>query len=166
MFTQALNWISYADKESAFTAYFPAKPVTKEKIIRTDIGETMINTVFLASAPDSTQNSLYLLNYYKLDEIIFFGDSAMTKQDYLLNTLNNIKDNLNAELLYSNPTTDKGCPTVIYRLELQKGDKVMKGKLILSNSYFYSLQVFSTKKYSLNKNMDKFLDSFSFKTCD
>jgi len=165
MFAQALTWSSYEDKEVSISIKFPSSPFTKEKIIRTDLGETMVKTVYWAAPVDSTENYLYLLNYYKLDEIIFFGDTAISKKEYLNEALNNIKKELNAQLLYSNEKTDKGCPVLVYRFELDQ-DKVMKGKLVLSNGYFYSLQVFSTKNYSLNKNMDKFLNSFVHRECD
>ena len=165
LFAQALSWSSYVDKEAAITIKFPSPPLTKEKIIKTDLGETMVKTAYLAADIDSTENYLYLLNYYKLDEVIFFGDSAISKKEYLEQALNNIKAGLDAQLLYSNEKQDKGCQEIVYRLEL-KQEKVMKGKLLLSKGYFYSLQVFSTNNYSLNKNMDKFLNSFVHPECD
>ncbi len=166
IFIQTDTWIEYRASKPDFSVEFPSTPIEKEKIIKTDLGETIVKTVYAATKLDSTENSLYLLNYYKFDQLIFFGDSAITQKEYLEEALNNIKLNLSANLLYSNHKKDNSCPSIVYRLEMDKGNKVMKGKLIISGDYLFSLQVFSSKGYALNKNMDKFIDSFQHSKCD
>ena len=163
---QSDNWIQYIGAKPDFTLEFPQAPVEKEKIIKTDLGETTVKTVYASANIDSTENSLYLLNYYQFDPIIFFGDSAISQKEYLEEALNSIKQSLNANLLYSNHKMDNLCPAIVYRLDMDNGNKVMKGKLVISGEYLFSLQVFSSRAYALNKNMDKFIDSFQHPKCD
>lgn len=152
------NWIVYESENPAFKISFPAAIQEKDKIIKTDIGEVEVHTIYAASSIDSTDNNLYLLNYYSLNENIFKGDSAISVKEFLDETINNISKDLNADIIYTSPNINDKIRIASYRLENAK--IAMKGKIVLFKGYFYSLQVFTTKQYSLNKNMDKFLDSF------
>ena len=155
-----ISWITYTSHDPAFTVEFPGKAEKKFKIIKTDIGEVEINTVYHVSSIDSTDNELYLLNYYKLDTAVFLGDSAMTRQEYIANTIDNIAANLGGTVLYSNINADNGTLSAIYRVEYDKGKKSMKGKIVMDDSYLYSLQVFTDRQNSLNPNIERFLNSF------
>jgi hypothetical protein len=155
------NWIVYESQDPAFILSFPDKIQKKEKIIKTDIGEIEIKTVYAVSSIDSTENELYLLNYYKLNPEIFEGDSAITKVEFFKETINNLSKELNFDIIYSNYNINNEISTATFRVENSK--KAMKGEIVISNGYFYFLQVFTTKQYSLNKNMDKFLKSFYLK---
>jgi len=160
------TWSLYNSESPQFSVLLPKEPIETEKLIQTDIGETEIKTIYFSSDIDSTENSLYLINYYEIDQIIFFGDSALTKKEYLKHAIEGIAKSLEASVLYANYSDFNECKTVIYRLDIDTDKKVMKGKLVLSGNYFYSLQVFTTKQYSLNRNMDKFIDSFNFEKCN
>ena len=155
------DWIVFESEDPAFKISFPTEIQQKEKIIKTDMGEIEVKTVFAVSSVDSTENDLYLLNYYKLDKNIFEGDSAITKDDFLDETINNISNELNADIIYSNKNINDKISIATYRIENEK--TATKGKLVLSQGYFFSLQVFTGKQYSLNKNMDKYLNSFYIK---
>ncbi len=155
------NWIVFESGDPAFTLSFPSSFQEKEKIIKTEIGEVEVKTVFAVSSVDSTGNNLYLLNYYKLAPNIFEGDSAITKEEYFDETIHNISNELKADIIYSNKNINEKISVATYRIENKK--TAMKGKLVLSKGYFFSLQVFTDKQYSLNKNMDKFLNSFYLK---
>lgn len=160
------NWFKYKSESPEFSVLFPSEPVKKEKYIKTDIGQTFIRTLYLQSDVDSTDNYLYLVNYYEFDNSIFEGDSAISKETYLKLSLDEISENLSGEILYSNTDHFRKCPSVIYRVNMDDNGTAMKGKLVLTQKYFYSLQVFTQKQYSLNKNIDKFIDSFVYSGCD
>ena len=159
MFLQS-NWITFTSKAPAFSIEFPGKIEKKFKIIKTDIGEIEINTLYHSSSIDSTSNELYLLNYYKLDTAIFKGDSAITKEEYINNIIDNIASSLQGTILYSNIDNNNNTTTAIYRIEYNKGQSSMKGKIVLNGEYLYSLEVFTSKQYSLNKNIERFIKSF------
>ena len=160
------NWFKYKSETPSFSILFPSDPKEKEKYIKTDIGETFIRTVFLKSSVDSTDNYLYLVNYFEYDQNIFQGDSAISKVEYLDLSLLGIAENMNGEILYSNPEDFRNCQSIIYRLNMDENKTVMKGKIVISDKYFYSIQVFTQKQYSLNRNIDKFIDSFVYTGCD
>ena len=153
-------WITHVSKDPGFSIQFPGKIEEKFKIIKTDIGEIEINTLYHVSSLDSTANELYLLNYYKLDSTIFQGDSAITREEYINNAIENIAASLKGKILYSNINEDKDGIHAIYRIEYDDGKKSMKGKIVIAGNYFYSLQVFTGKQYALNRNIEKFIDSF------
>jgi len=153
-------WVTYTSNNPGFSIQFPGKIEEKFKIIKTDIGQIEINTLYHVSTIDSTGNTLYLLNYYKLDTAIFYGDSAVTKREYIENTIENIAAGLKGKVLYSNIEKDKNGIHAIYRIEYDNEKKSMKGKIVLAGNYLFSLQVFTDRQHSLNRNIEKFLNSF------
>ncbi|HHH53995.1 MAG TPA: hypothetical protein ENK91_10075 [Bacteroidetes bacterium] len=155
------TWSVFKSENPNFSLLFPGEVIQKEKSIKTEIGEVKVKTIYCISSVDSTDNELYLLNYYKMDNRIFEGDSSITKEDYFASTIDQISKEIDGKILYSNNKVNDDIAISTYRLETES--KSMKGKIVLAKGYFFSLQVFTPKQYSLNKNMDKFLDSFYVK---
>ena len=152
------SWTVFKSEYPAFSISFPTKIYHKEKIISTEIGEVQLNTVYSISSVDSTDNELYLLNYYKIDDRMFLGDSAVTKEEFITSTIDEISKEIGGKVLYANNSIKDNIATSTYRLEGE--NQSMKGKMVLTKNYFFSLQVFTQKQYSLNSNMDNFLSSF------
>ncbi len=158
-YSQAV-WKYFSFENPHFTVEFPSKPQNKYKIIDTDLGQIVVNTYYCASSIDSTDNQLYLINLYAIDESLFSGDSAISKLDYLNEMVNNIGSDLKSKEIYRNSVSEFENPIITYRFENEKNSVVTKGKIQIINNWVFSFQVFTRKQFSLNKNMDRFLNSF------
>ena len=157
LYSQA-DWEKFTNEYPAFTLSFPGKIEQKNKAVTTDIGISNIITVYSVSSIDSTENYFYLLSYYDFDPGIFSNDSLMTVEEYLTNMVQSIAEENKSKILYNNFVPDKNTPSMIFRID--NDEKSMKGKLIVSGNFIYSLQVFTVRQYSLNKNIDKFINGF------
>lgn len=153
------QWKIYKNENPEFSILVPGKVEQKEKIIITDIGETLINSIYSKSSTDSTDNYLYIINYYSIDRNLIFSDSFDIKQ-YMTNMANNICDKSKSKMIYSQYQDNSSYNSLIYRCENESIDQALKGKIIFHDDTIFSLQVFTTKQYSLNQNIDKFLNSF------
>lgn len=159
LFSQG-NWISYTDQENTFTILAPGAMQTKEKMIETSTGDYLLNTVFLESNIEETENYLYMINYHEVGDDLYHTDSLNLNLDFLTTMAEDITMNMGGKLLYTNPVSDDKWTSMEYRVSFKDEKYSMKGKLILNNTHLFSLQVYSTKQYALNKNMDRFLQSF------
>lgn len=154
------EWLTFNSTKPEFNLSFPSVFQTKEKIINTDIGEVLVTTIFSRTEIDSTENLLYSINYFEINNRVFTGDSAISRMDYMNMMYDNIKMGLAADEIYKFSNENNDYPEITYRLENNKKNSVVKGKLIFRDDILYSLQVFTEKRYALNKNIDKFINSF------
>lgn len=154
------EWINFNSDKPEFNVSFPAVFQTKEKIISTDMGEVLVTTIFSRTDIDSTENLLYSINYFEINNSVFTGDSAISKVEYMNMMYDNIKMGLAADEIYKFSNDNDDYPEITYRVENNTKNSVVKGKLIFRDDILYSLQVFTEKRYALNKNIDKFINSF------
>jgi hypothetical protein len=154
------SWQVYTDPDSLFSILTPGEVQSKEQLITTETGDNVINSVFYTSSVDSTDNFIYLINYQKLTEDLYLDDSLDVNYEVLDLFVQDIGANLNADLLYVNKSFQHEYPALEYRMQYGESLNQVKGKLILTRTHLYSIQVYTTKQYSLNKNMEKFFNSF------
>ena len=157
------TWNNFSSVYPAFSVDMPGEIQRKDRIVSTDIGAINITTYYSVSSVDSTENTLYLINSYELNDNLFSGDSAVSKDEYLSVMVDNIGEDMKAKEIYRNAFQDPESPGIIYRFENDHDGTAMKGKIIIRNKHLYSVQVFTTKQFALNKNMDRFINSFYLK---
>jgi len=156
------TWIEYTSPDMDFAILFPVEVQEKEKILATTTGDILINTAYAISELDSTENFLYLVNSHNLHSGLYSMDSLQSNYDFLQLTVDDISKGLNGEIMYSNQCFQDSFPAIEYRLSYQEGQLQLKGRIFINQERLYSLQVFTSKAYTLNKNMDYFLSSFKF----
>jgi len=155
-----VKWQTFESKEAAFSVLLPGVVKVMEKMVATPAGEFLVHTAYTESALDSTGNFLYLVNYFEAQNIDFSPDSSFDAFIFLEDFLENIRASVEGKILYSHRDHFDKNPVVEYRLNYQEDVLQMKGRIILAGQMMYSLQVFTDKKNSLNRQMDTFLRSF------
>ncbi len=155
-----VKWQTFDSKEPSFSVSMPGTVRLMEKGVSTPTGEFLVHTVYAESSVDSTGNFLYLVNYFEADDIDFTPDSSFNAYIFLEDFLENIKAQVDGTILYSHRDQFDQNPVLEYRLNYRDDLLAMKGRIIQVGQTIYSLQVFSDKKNSLNRNMDSFLHSF------
>jgi len=67
---------------------------------------------------------------------------------------------MEAKLLYQVQQSDNQYPTQLSRMEFNQGQHTVKSKMMVAENRFYFIQVFTIKEYSLNDDIDLYLNSF------
>ncbi len=155
-----VKWQTFDSKEPSFSVSMPGTVRLMEKGVSTPTGDFLLHTVYTESSVDSTGNFLYLVNYFEAEDIDFSPDSSFNAYIFLEDFLDNIKAQVDGTLLYSHRDQFDQNPVLEYRLNYRDDLLSMKGRILQVGQTIYSLQVFSDKKNSLNRNMDSFLHSF------
>jgi hypothetical protein len=88
-------------------------------------------------------------------------DSLAIVEDLFAKSFEEFNISVSGKVIYQTPFLDDSPPNSIFRVEYDNGFNVVKAKMLVHENKFYFLQVFTTKPHSLNKDIDKFLDSFT-----
>lgn len=155
-----VKWQNFESKEASFSVLFPGVVNVMEKTVTTPTGDLLVHTAYTESNPDSTGNFLYLVNYFETKNIDFTPDTSFDAFIFLEDFMENIRSSVDGEIVYSHRDHFDKNPVLEYRLNYLEGMLQMKGRIFQVGPMIYSLQVFSDKKNSLNRNMDTFLHSF------
>lgn len=154
------QWIGFTDNDGIFTLLIPEEMQFKEQLVSTQTGDYLVKTYYLQSAVDSTENFLYMLTYYNVDQELYSVDSSQANIEFLQQSVKDLALNLEADIMYTNPQSADLYSAIDFRMTYDEDKLALKGKMVLNPSYFFTLQVHSTRQYALNTNMDLFLKSF------
>lgn len=153
-----IEWQSFTNETPVFHIDFPGNVEVRETLIKTELGETMVTTVFSVSSLESSDNFLYLVNFFELPASVF--EDSITRCEYLELMVAGIEEETGGKPIYKSACTKENDPSIIYRFENEDKGTSVKGKIMYRNNMVYSIQVFTEKQYFLNKNIDRFIDSF------
>jgi hypothetical protein len=154
----AQEWKVFESEEGGFSVLTPALMETKHAIVSTGIGEIEVHTYFL-NPKDTLGNYLYLINYYDLPEDLIPKDSLALRDEFLKNTLDQSIEDIDGSLMYSAEIQIGKHTGLMWRSRSESG--IVKCRAYIIDNRFYMLQVFSVESKSLNKFIDKFLESFT-----
>jgi hypothetical protein len=154
------DWTVFTDEEHLFSVLVPGEMQFREQYIETTAGDYLLQTVYTETALDSLENYLFLINYYRVQDDLFSADSSSLNIDFLQLTAADMANGMNGELLYTHPVHSQDWTSLEYRVQFQGDEFNMKGKMYLTPTHFFSLQVYSTRQYALNTQRDRFLNSF------
>jgi len=148
-------------EEAGFKIKSPGVFEEKYQQIDTEIGIMEVLTYYYQPTEEDPKNFLYLINYIDYPEGALHHDSLQIVEDLFAKSFEEFNYSVNGKVIYQTPFLDEFPVNSIFRIEYDKGFKVVKAKMIVYENKFYFLQVFTTKPHSLNKGIDEFLDSFS-----
>ena len=142
-----------------FTILAPGKLEKKTKKITTEMGE--VNTINYSLVFEKEHpNYLYTINVIEYPTGTINKDSLATIQEMINETLSGLEENLQSKIQYTSSLDIDYTNGYIFRMINETKGLITKGKIIVFNDYLYTLMVYTTKEKSLNREMDKFLDSF------
>lgn len=155
------EWHVFVSSDNTFQVMIPGEFHMSVDSIELD-SMTQTITTYLYSPPDSlgSKNSIYMLSYtdYEFDEG-YREDVAFIK-DFFQASLESSRMQYQGIMDYGHILDNAENPTQLARISYNNDQNCVKSKMILVDSRFYYLQVFFPKRYSLNEDMDIFLDSF------
>lgn len=149
----------FLSTEHRFEVLLPSEPIIQEKMVPSSIG-SLKNVSFHVSSEEDKPNIYYAVQLIYYPEGSFIQDSMDMISEFLTEAVSSIANTTRTGVVYRNILTEGKYPSILYRLADNEKGIGFKGKMILAGSVFYSLQVMFEKSKSLNKEMDKFLNSF------
>ena len=162
LFSFAHTWELFTSEAGNFSVLTPTKLEANRQDIPSDLGRIEYYTFSCHSDDANDSNFAYVVSFAIYPEDMIHEDSAQIKEEFLLSSMEAAAENLKGEVVYSNPEVQQGVDGLLGRIEYNEGSAVMKTKMFFVNDRFYTLQVFTTKENSLNKDIDKFFGSFRF----
>lgn len=158
----AQEWKVFNSFNGGFSVLSPGILQEKAAIVTTSSGEVDLNTLYLSTKDDSLGNYVYIINYYDIEKGLFPKDSIDLTNIFLSNTMDQSVSDINGHIIYQNPFRFGAYTGLMWRAEYEGG--AVKSRAFVINNRFYMLQVFSEKRNALNRNVDRFLESFSLRT--
>jgi len=112
---------------------------------------------------DQNPNLMYLIEYYDYPEGTFPEDSTALKLFFYEQTAQATSYEIGGTLSYSSESSVDGIDGFLYRCQYKNDAYVMKSRMFFVGDRFYHIKVYSEKEFSLNDEMDWYLDSFKLK---
>lgn len=154
------SWVEHVSEDKLYSVLVPQYMKSSEKYIETSTGDYLLRSDYVSSSIEDSENTLYLINYHEVQSVLFAEDSIESNTDFLLDMVEDIAMSMGGEVMYTNPIIDPSWISLEYRINYGDDQLNMKGKLVLTRTHLFSLQVYSEKQYALNRNREKFLSSF------
>lgn len=155
------DWIVFSSgDEVGFKVDVPAEMVAKEQVIETILGP-IVTTTYAHKGAEGDPNYLYLINVVSYPDETFPSDSTELVDEFLNDAVVQISDGVNGYVAYNSDAVFRGInSSKVFRVTFDEDYNIIKGRAFIHKNLFISLQVYTTRKNSLNDEMDSFLDSF------
>lgn len=154
------GFIKFKDLQERFEVEAPGYLKYNTKTFTTQAGK-VTNENFSLKKEGNHPNSLYLINTVNYEDGYFNQDSTDFIEEYLENNVINTADINKCNIIYATlGRLAKGTPVINYRLEGIANDNIIKGAFYIKDNTIFGLQVFTTRKASLNPYIDRFMNSF------
>ena len=157
-FTQKIQNV-FTPPDGSFDVKCPGTMDYGIKHVLTDLGE-MKTITYLYREETENPDPVYIINYTDYPKGILDADSIDLVEEFFKTSLEGIQTQLKGELIYYADISGLNMPQKIYKIHYNKGQAILKGKLIISKDRFFSVQVFSSLSQSDKPEIDAFLESF------
>ncbi len=158
---QRPSWEEFQSYEGRFRVLAPGPMEHKVDSVETPIGKLAYHTFFYQSPEaDSAENYFYMLSYCDYPEGALHADSTELLDEFFDATIESAVESVRGELIYSSERDHRNNPGRIWRIDYLNGQAVIKTWAVFADNRYYALQAVTVKGRSLNRAMDRFLDSF------
>lgn len=112
--------------------------------------------------PADTANVLYQVEYFEYPEGAVHSDSLeLVQLIYDENIKATVKRTF-GKVLYDQEVTIQGRPGRLYKIAFKDELATIKTKLLIVDNKYYAISVVGARSLSLNRNVDRFINSFDY----
>jgi len=156
-------WKTFQSLEGRFEIEVPGELKHHVQQINTDLGAVDYHTYYLATQNDKEGNFVYQVSYYQAEALLIPADSVDLLADFFNATVEQSAKSVAGEVLILDDITyHNKFPGKFWRIHYNGGRTVMKTKAFLIEGIYYSIQVAVDADFSLDKDLDRFLNSFKY----
>ncbi|MEM0992112.1 MAG: hypothetical protein AAGI49_03705 [Bacteroidota bacterium] len=153
------DWVKYESVDGQFELSTPDSLRLKIDTIETEIGDLYYHTLF-TQGDETVGNQVYMLSYCDYPEGTIHSDSTEILKDFFKTTIRTAAYMVDGELMYQTDDDSYGYPGKYWRVDYRNRQAVIKTHAFVADNRYYALQVVSTKALHVNKDTDRFFDSF------
>ncbi len=153
-----MPWINFEPPEMGVRVYVPERMEAKVVELQTDLGTVELHNYSYQQKEDP--GNIFMLNLNVYEDATFHQDSSILQREFLVSTLNELVDNINGIVDYSEHYEIQDSPALKYRISYNQNGTIAKGKMVLKKDVLYLVQVFTSSEKSLNDDMELYLNSF------
>lgn len=155
------SWQTFRSVEGGFEVDVPGKMEHNIQQIRTDMGEINYHTYYLATQNDKQGNFFFQVSYYESEALTIPSDSSELLNKFFEATVEQAATSVSGQVLILDEIRYQGrYPGRFWRIHYNDGRSVLRTKAYLVGDKFYSIQVAVDSDFSLDKDIDHFIDSF------
>lgn len=155
------TWEVFQSFDGKFSVLTPGKMEKKENPIETEIGQLNYITYIHQPTSKEADNLVYMVSYCDYPEFSVHSDSTDFISEFFTTTVETAVESVKGELAYSSEISLDEYPGMLWRVNYNDDQALIKTKAFLVKNRYYSIQVITLKDKSMNLLIDKYLDSFS-----
>ncbi len=153
-------WEEFASLDGRFRVTAPGEFKESADSVHTDIGTLVFHTFFIQTEEEEAENLFYMITYCDYPEGLIFADSVEFARDFFNATIEEATLSVKGTLMYETDVKMGEHPGKFWRIDYLDGSATIKTKAYLAGDRFYSIQTISYKEKNLNRDSDRFFDSF------
>lgn len=155
------TWDTFRSIEGAFEIHTPAPMEHTVQQITTDLGDIDFHTYYLAVEREDRGNFFFQVSFYESEALQIPPDSLQLLADFFEATIEQAALSVSGEVVILDDINyqDK-YPGRFWRIHYNGGRSVIKTKAYLVKNRFYSVQVAVDADFSLDGDIDRFMNSF------
>ncbi len=156
------QWQKFESSEGKFRVLSPGDMVHKEQLMETAVGDLLFTTYLYQPEGKNPDNVYYAVSFVDYPEHSIHSDSTEFLESFFHYTIDASVTSVKGDLRYVDHIKLDGFPGRLWRVDYKKGTATIKTKVYMVGRRFYQLQVVMHREKSLNRQQDKFFDSFDF----
>ena len=159
----SVTWQTFQSLEGNFEIEVPGKFEHHVQQINSDLGIVDFHTFYLSTQNEKKGNFVYQVSYYRSESLQIPADSVDLLSEFFAATVEQSAISVSGEVLILDDITYQNkYPGKFWRTHYNDGRSVMKTKAFLIEGTYYSIQVAVDADFSLDKDLDRFLNSFKW----
>ena len=155
-----INWSLYTSELGHYRVFVPDEMETRSKELRTALGKVVMHTSFVEWAPKEGQHGVFMVHYYDIPTLAADISVDSLNEQVLDTIVDELKQLYDGQILYHQALDVSLGIGQLLRIDYNKGQSVMKAKIMLYKGRIFVVQVLAEIDWALHDSVDKFLDSF------
>ncbi len=158
------TWYLLDSNNFGFSILFPQKPAEEAQVIPSAVGELKLNMyIYDASADDTDENLIYLVNYTEYPDSLFAGASEEKITKMLRGSVDGMLSNVEGKLISEKVIELNGFPGREIKASIQNATAIINVRFYLVRNKMYLIETITDATKDSNQSMSKFLNSFKLK---
>lgn len=155
------TWQTFRTIEGGFEIQVPATLEHTIQQINTDLGPIDFHTYYLITENEKKGHFFFQVSYYESEALEIPADSLKLIEDFFAATVEQAAISVSGQVLILDEVAYQGLyPGRFWRIHYNGGRSVLKTKAYLVGDRYYSIQVAVDADFSLDDDIDRFMDSF------
>lgn len=157
-FMKADDWYQFKSNKLGFSIEFPGKPTEKKQVLNSDIGE--LNMRIIAFDDSKRDNLIYMFSHTVYPDTNMSSNNKEFLPIFYRFAIDGTVEQVGGKLLSEKKIYIGKYEGREFVINYNNGKSVIKARSYLVGNTLYQMQAMTAPKYSFNKSIERYLDSF------